>query len=99
MAKVTLKAYHALPCEAEVFCINGQRADIYDFGEYEYDTEEECDDEDILRWGCYGKYFKTRPYDDNLATVLKYCLTREEYDDICSDLECKFAIGTCGWCV
>lgn len=99
MVDIKLKAYHALPCEAETFFINDQKADIYDFGEYEYDDEEECDDEDILRWGCYGKYFKTKPYDENLATVLKYCLSKEDYDEVCSELEGEFAIGTCGWCV
>jgi len=99
MAKVVLKSYEAFPCEAEVFTINGQTAWINEFGNYEYDPEETCEFEEYYRWGCVGKYFKTLPYNENSKTVKKYHLTKEEYDDICSDLECKFAIGTCGWCI
>ena len=99
MATFVIKPYYALPCEAETFLVNDQPAELEEFGQYEYDETDECDDEDILSWGCHGKYFKTKAYDDNLATVLQYCLTREEYNEICSTLESEFAIGTCGWCV
>lgn len=94
-----IEPYDALPCEARVFTINGKDADLYDFGDYEHGDYDECDDEDICRWGCFEKYFVAFPYSENEKAAKKYNLTKEDYDKIISELEDKFAIGTCGWCI
>ena len=96
---IELEAYRGLPCEAQTFKINGEDAELEEFGEYEYGDYAECQDEDIRQWGCYNKYFVPLPYEKNMDVADKYWLTEEEYDELCDKLREKFAIGTCGWCV
>lgn len=93
--KLEVRSYNCLPCSAEVFTINGRDAKLDDFGHYEYGYS---DDED--EWGvCSERYFRGYQYFKNTETAKKYNLTREEYDEVVSELEDKFAVGTCGWCV
>jgi len=96
---IEVKAFHALPCEAEYFRINGKDASIFDFGDYEYGDYDECDDEDVRRWGCYERYFVPFFYDENTEVAEKYGLTEGEYVEVCLKLREVFSIGTCGWCI
>jgi len=96
---IEVKGYDALPCEAEYFRINGKTAGLYEFGDYENGDPDECEYEDIRRWGCYERYFVAEPYDNNKETAERYGLTEAEYVEVCEKLESVFAIGTCGWCI
>ena len=99
MKKIVIEPYDALPCAARVFTIDGKNACIDHFGYYEEGDYNECEYEDIVQWGCYEKYFRGFPYSENKKVAEMYNLTEEEYNEIVSELEDKFAIGTCGWCV
>lgn len=96
---IELEEYNALPCEARIFKINGKDAELRNFGYYDSGDINECEYEDIRRWGCYERYFITLPYEENKEVAEKYDLTEKEYEDICDILEDKFYIGTCGWCI
>jgi len=96
---IEVKGYDYLPCAAEFFRIKGKKAHLEDFGSYEYGDYDKCEYEDICRWGCFEKYFVAISYERNRDIAEKYDLSREEYDEVCSELENEFAIGTCGLCV
>ena len=42
--ELVIEPFDALPCELEVFTINGKKANSYDFGST-VDHKEDCDDE------------------------------------------------------
>ena len=94
-----VKPFSALPCRPYSFKIKGAAASLDDFGDYVEGDKNECEDLDIVNWGCYKKYFKTKPYADNKRVAKAYNLTENEYNELCKVLEDVFAIGTCGWCV
>ena len=96
-----IKPYYALPCELEVFTINGIKADKNDFGT-SGDNPDPWDDsdygDDIETWGCKNYIFipNTKPQEGVLE---RYGITFEEWKEICDQLECKLHVGTCGWCI
>lgn len=90
--ELIIKPYSGLPCELEIFTINGKYADSEDFGDiYDHNTEL------AGPYSCGNKCF-----DPKLSTkeVLdKYHLTEEEYNTICNKLEDKLCVGSCGLCI
>ena len=93
--ELVIEPFDALPCELEVFTINGKDADSFDFG-MTSDHKEDCDDE-IVAYGCYNRYFEPNP--PAKEVLHKYNITEEEYYKICSELEDKLYVGSCGWCI
>lgn len=87
---VEIKAFRAL-CEAEIFTINGIRADTSDFGWHESNGV-------LSEWGgCKNCEFKTyKPTDEILK---KYKISLDEYYMICNELSEKLSFGECGWCI
>ena len=51
--ELVIEPFNALPCELEVFTINGKKANSYDFGST-VDHKEDCDDEIVA----YGSWYK-----------------------------------------
>ena len=90
--KLIIKPFHALPCELEVFTINGNAADYRDFGNAFDHNEKER-----KPYGCGNMQFEPKlPTSD----VLKhYNITVDEYNTICMELRNKLYVGKCGWCV
>ena len=73
--ELVIKPYHGLPCELEIFTINGKNADSGDFGDHNEKIKEP-----------YG-YFDPKPLTKEVLD--KYHITEEEYDTICNELEDK----------
>ena len=92
--ELVIEPFNALPCELEVFTINGKKANSYDFGRTS--DHKEIDDE-IVAYGCYNRYFESEP--PTKEVLHKYNITEEEYYDICHELENKLHVGSCGWCI
>lgn len=90
--ELIIEPFHSLPCELEVFTINGIAANYRDFGDV-YDHNEEAKEP----YGCGDMYFEPKlPISD----VLKhYNITVDEYNTICTKLENKLYVGKCGWCI
>ena len=93
--ELVIEPYDALPCELEIFTINGKKANSNNFGST-VDHKEDCDDE-IVAYGCYNRYFESKSPTEEV--LHKYNITEEEYYDICNELENKLHEGSCGWCV
>lgn len=90
--ELIIEPFHSLPCELEVFTINGIAANSMDFGNM-YDHNEEAKEP----YGCGDMYFESKlPTSDVLQ---RYNITVDEYNTICIDLENKLYVGKCGWCV
>ena len=90
--ELIIKPFHALPCELEIFTINGNDSERKDFG----DTY----DHDIARaepYRCGDMYFEPKP--PTKEVLDKYNITEQEYYNICNELEDKLRVGSCGWCV
>lgn len=90
--ELIIKPFHSLPCELEVFTINGIAANYRDFGNV-FDHNEEVEE----LYGCGDMYFKP-----NLPTsevLQRYNITIDEYNTICMELENKLYVGKCGWCI
>lgn len=94
MSKVIeIVPYDSLPCAAATFTIGGVTADKDDFGE-------QCDvhPEDAEDYACGSNQFT--PYANVRLEVLeKYNITEAEYRALQAELESKFYVGGCGWCV
>jgi hypothetical protein len=91
--------YYAFPYALERYYLNGKCFDEDDFGEKE-DEGGDCDDEDIMLYGCVNRVFK--PYDDEEyknEAMVKYGITENEYYEIQDKLESELYVGECGWCV
>ena len=90
--ELIIKPFHSLPCELEVFTINGIAANYIDFGSV-FDHNEEAKES----YGCGDMYFEPKlPTSD----VLKhYNITVDEYNTICMELRNKLYVGKCGWCI
>ena len=85
-----IKPFHALPCELEIFTINGKDSERKDFGDT-YDHNEK------RHYGCSDMWFESQsPTKEVLA---KYNITEEEYNKICDELEGKLCVGSCEWFV
>ena len=93
--ELVIEPFYALPCELEVFTINGKKADSFDFG-MTSDHKEDYDDE-LAVYCCYDVYFESEPPTEEV--LHKYNITEEEYYDICHELENKLHVGSCGWCI
>ena len=88
-----IKPFRALPCALEVFCINGVKADISDFGESEDVSPETAED-----YSCGDHQFI--PHNHARAEVLeRYGISGDEWDEIAQKLESALDVGACGWCV
>lgn len=90
--ELIIEPYDSLPCELEIFTINGKHANHIDFGDtYDHDTENE------EPGGCVNMYFE--PQSPTIEVLDRYNITEEEYYNICNELEDKLRVGSCGWCV
>ena len=90
--ELIIEPYNALPCELDIFTINGKSADSSDFGEvYDHDKES------AETYGCGDMRFE--PQSPTKEVLAKYNITEEEYNKICDELEDKLCVGSCGWCV
>lgn len=81
--------YRCLPCELEVFKINGQDADVDDFGT-------SCGSGDCMEGTCHREFCpNTNPTNDVLR---KYKITESQFYQICDELAEKLYVDDCGWC-
>lgn len=91
---VVTEPFHALPCELETFTINGQLAELRDFGScYKHDREH------ADSYCCENRYFEG--YDDEYLkrkAMKKYDLTEYEYLRVIDILTHKLAVGSCACC-
>lgn len=74
------------------FTVNGIGGDQDDFG-YKYDRNPDKADE----YGCGNMQFTKRRI--RKAILVKYNITRTEYDEICAMLRKELAFGQCSNCV
>ena len=90
--ELVIKPFRSLPCSLEVFTINGNSANQYDFGDiYDHDIER------AEPYACADMHFDQKP--PTKKVLDKYNLTKEEYYNICNELKCKLYVGHCGWCI
>lgn len=90
---IEIVPYRGLPCEAERFTVNGVDADKSDFG----DQGDQCP-EDAEDYACGSNQFV--PFESVIPEVLsKYNISEEDYRAVQAELESKFYVGSCGWCV
>ena len=94
--ELVIEPFDALPCELKVFTINGKKANSFDFG-MTSDHKEDYDDDEIAAYGCYDRYFESKPPTEKV--LHKYNITKKEYYDICRKLENKLHVGCCDWCI
>lgn len=90
--ELVIKPFHGLPCELEIFTINGKAADGEDFGDA-FDHNERIKEPH----GCGDMHFDPKPLTKEVLD--KYHITEEEYNIICNELEDKLWVGRCGWCI
>ena len=90
--ELIIEPYNALPCELDIFTINGKSADSSDFGEV-YDHDEESAE----TYGCGDMWFEPKP--PTKEVLDKYNITDQEYYNICNELEDKLRVGRCVWCI
>ena len=89
---IEIVPFHAFPCEAEKFTIKGIAADKSDFG-----SNIDCDRENADDYACgCNEFVAIKP---TKKVLDKYNITPEEYYNITHELESKFYVGSCGWCV
>lgn len=89
---VKIKPYSALPCELEVFTINGRHTNDNDFGVYEQTSAS------AEEYGCAESRFipDRRP---EHGVLEKYGITLDEWMSIEFQLEEALHVTNCGWCV
>lgn len=86
---IKIETYSALPCNVELFTINGVDADEFDFGDSERSG-------DCFEYCCNNDF---TPYEVPQENVLeKYQINKDEYDEICEMLKEKLCVRSCGWC-
>jgi hypothetical protein len=89
---IKIVAYRSLPCEAQMFVINGVEGCKDDFGVNrdigDPDEPYACDDNQFVR-------------NEEVApeVLTRYGITEDEYREIQDQLEGNFCVGSCGWCV
>jgi len=99
--QLVIKSYKSLPCELEIFMINGKKANKNDFGkskDYRENEDLSTFDEDIIQYGCCNMQFNADPMLCDHA-MNRYNITEDEFKQICDTLECELYVGQCGWCV
>lgn len=90
--EIIIKTYKALPCQTEVFKINGINASIEDFGD-----NSDNDPENAEVYGCgYHKF--TGNIEVKSEILEKYKITKEEYFEVINKLENVLDVGPCYWC-
>lgn len=87
-----MEVYSAL-CSLRLFDINGIAADSSDFGE-----QGDRDPINAEDYACADMRFE-RYAEPQEGILERYSITREEYDEICDELEDLLSFGNCGWCV
>nr|DAR87641.1 MAG TPA: Golgin subfamily A member 7/ERF4 family [Caudoviricetes sp.]DAX62841.1 MAG TPA: Golgin subfamily A member 7/ERF4 family [Caudoviricetes sp.] len=87
--KLEIRVYSSLPCEDEVFTINGIEASKDDFGEVNV--------EGIGNYSCLLMGFT--PKMPKQGVLDKYKITLDEYEEIIEQLNDTFCYGKCSWCV
>ena len=86
-----MQVYSAL-CALRLFDINGIAASSSDFGE-----QADHDPFNAEPYCCADMRFER--HDEPQEGVLeRYGITREEYNEICSELEGLLSFGSCHWC-
>lgn len=89
--KLTIEVYGGF-CSLIKFEINGKSADYDEFGKkYDHDTE------NALDYGCGDMRFERS--EATTEVLEKYGITKDEYSEICDELEDKLSFGRCGWCI
>lgn len=88
------KARDNMPCEAEVFKINGIDADMDDFGGVNLGHIPWLDDDEDMTECEMNGFFGEQPTEEILE---KYGITEEEYDEILDNLNGEF-FGKCSAC-
>lgn len=84
-----IEPYGALPCELQVFTINGKQANEEDFG-VKIMRDGSCMDNEC---GC--SFHPKLPTSEVLS---KYGITVDEYSEIAHKLESELLVYNCGWC-
>nr|DAQ28021.1 MAG TPA: Golgin subfamily A member 7/ERF4 family [Caudoviricetes sp.] len=87
--KLEIRAYSGLPCEDEVFTINGIEASKDDFGEVNM--------EGIGNYSCLLMGFM--PKMPKESVLKKYNISLNDYEEIVEQLNELFSYGKCSWCV
>lgn len=87
--KLEIRAYSALPCEDEVFTINGIEASKDDFGK--------VNAKGIGNYSCLLMGFTPKMPTENV--LKKYNISLDDYDEIVEQLNELFSFGECCWCV
>ena len=90
--ELVIKPFSSLPCQLEVFTINGKAANCDDFGDT-FDHNEGAKEP----YGCGDMRFEP-----NLPTsevLQRYNITVDEYNTVCMELLKKLDVGKCGWCI
>ena len=81
--------FRCVRCELEVFKINGQNADLDDFGRSGWKGN-------CMEGTCHHEFCPNiKPSNDVLN---KYNITESQYYQICDNLVDKLYVGNCGWC-
>lgn len=83
-----IQTYYALPCSLEVFKINGQDADLEDFGST-------CTCGDCMLSECCSDFKKIKP---TSKVLQKYRISGSQFYQICDELKEKLHVEYCGWC-
>lgn len=81
--------FRCVPCELDVFKINGQDADVDDFGTSGWNGN-------CMEGTCHHEFCPNiKPTNDVLH---KYNITESQYYQICDNLVDELYVGSCGWC-
>jgi hypothetical protein len=94
--KIEITPCDGLPCQPDIFQVNGIDMDLDYFGKYKSDP---CPD-DCEGYDCHNKRFSC--YDINIIRKNiedKINLTDEEIKTICQKLTEIFNVGNCGLCI
>lgn len=80
-------------CTTEKFSINGVKAHYDDFG----CKENTGSDDDVEEGGCGNMEFISKESTPDI--LYKYCITEDEYEEICVRLTEGLSFGRCSRCV
>lgn len=93
-------SYEAVPCELEIFIVNGIEAEKFDFGDQLDLGKKPCGNEDIDEYGCVHNVFVPYTEERNIhPTLVKYHISRDQFNAICSAIQKVCNVCMCGWCV
>lgn len=86
--EIVATPYRCLPCSLQVFTINGNSADLEDFGGP--DIFGNC-----MNGSCCCRFEPSMPKQNVLD---KYGITLDEYAEIVEVLKDSLRVDGCGWC-